>query len=700
MSTRQDSDSDLIRWLHLSDFHVGKDNYGQRSLFRYILRHVQEQQQHGNAPDLVFITGDISNRGKQDEFSLFVTQFLHPLGETLGNNWHGRIYVVPGNHDVDRDKAKAVRRYGVLTEIPVFLDPTPQGLEERSALLSRFESFSISGLPPDAGAWLNAPQGAFTDVLTIKGHPIGIVGINTAWLSEGSADRLQLTPGKSIVEAALDVVVGAEVKIVLGHHPIDWFLEADAPAIRALLARNGAVYLHGHLHKGHASHQEGAGHPFLTLQTGAAFQAREAEIWLNGFISGTLDFRGRTVNVQPYQWSKDDQEWKLNGSAFPERFRKGDLWVFPFPGYLGQGMAASMEGADNSLHRKEEVPPTHATAEPPSLTVRRAGMATGGNPFQYGGAVAPEHFYGRNSQRADVQNRIGAISAQCMSLIGFRRSGKSSLLRYIHDRIYEFCDADQQPLVIALDLQNAHLRSPSGILDALRRGIQERTKREPWAQQYNDDPWVVEDGLRAVRDAGWRLILLIDEFEQLGTKLEEFQGWGDDWRAKASAGYFAMVIATFRPLDNVYQAYGLTSPFGNLFTTTFLGPLVEEEWTQLVYEGFARTGKRVAGPEFEWLDDLSGGHPFYVQMAASLLWQHGDPDRAHAAFEQQSSPHLISLWNALRSNERSALKYAVGARGAKWPIDATTRLLKDYGLLRPDGRLFSSVFASVVRGQR
>lgn len=57
------SSKKVVRWIHLSDFHVGKDGYGQRKLFKYILDHLHERIASGQAPDMVFITGDIANKG-------------------------------------------------------------------------------------------------------------------------------------------------------------------------------------------------------------------------------------------------------------------------------------------------------------------------------------------------------------------------------------------------------------------------------------------------------------------------------------------------------------------------------------------------------------------------------------------------------------------------------------------------------------
>ncbi len=69
----------ILRWLHLSDFHVGKDGYGQGRLFTYLLDHIRSRVISGLAPDLVFITGDIANKGKATQYQEFGDKFLFPL---------------------------------------------------------------------------------------------------------------------------------------------------------------------------------------------------------------------------------------------------------------------------------------------------------------------------------------------------------------------------------------------------------------------------------------------------------------------------------------------------------------------------------------------------------------------------------------------------------------------------------------------
>ena len=116
------ANAQVIRWLHISDFHTGKDSYGQRSLFKYILENVREKVSNNKSPDMVFITGDIANRGLQKEYKEFVDNFLRSLLASLPQGAGDTTFVIPGNHDVDRHKAQLAARYDALRELPFLFD--------------------------------------------------------------------------------------------------------------------------------------------------------------------------------------------------------------------------------------------------------------------------------------------------------------------------------------------------------------------------------------------------------------------------------------------------------------------------------------------------------------------------------------------------------------------------------------------------
>ena len=325
-----------IRWLHLSDFHVGKDNYGTRRLLDKIIEHVKKQVIAGFVPDLIFITGDVSNRGARQEYETFRRDFYTPLVEALGGaKWEGKIFAVPGNHDVARPPNDVLNRAAALAPGTHFFDPTKEGKTARDQVIPRFKSFKQL-MPGDVSSdWVASASGSFFELVDVRSNRIGVVGINTAWLSMDEKDQLKLTPGIGIVEAALSAskAKNPEVVIVLGHHPLSWLAEAEQRRLKALLGHHHAIYLHGHMHRADGAKEEGAGEPFLVFQAGAAFQSRDDELWRNGLLWGELDLVDGQVRMSPRFWNADNYDWPVETGRFPERRRTAgsDWWSWELP---------------------------------------------------------------------------------------------------------------------------------------------------------------------------------------------------------------------------------------------------------------------------------------------------------------------------------------------------------------------------------
>lgn len=337
-----------INWLHLSDFHTGKDNYEESEMFSRIIGHVRRKVEDGFVPDFIFVTGDIADKGTSIQYEKFCDDFLHPLQEVIGEDAHARTYMVPGNHDLDRKVNKAFDRIEFCKLREQYFDPTTEGATERKMLVERFRNF-IDHDVTDRANGFEKSEGTFSERVTVRGANIGVVGVNTAWLSKDEDDEGFLTLGKPLLESALRNVDGSELTIVLGHHPINWFAKEQQRPIRSLLAHQNCIYLHGHLHDAWAEPSYGDGDFFLAIQSGAAFQVREGDKWRNGLLWGKADIQNGTVGLQSYHWNANHQNWTLNTDPFSDSHRNGDWWSYRLPSTLKPTQGGRILDATGSM---------------------------------------------------------------------------------------------------------------------------------------------------------------------------------------------------------------------------------------------------------------------------------------------------------------------------------------------------------------
>lgn len=324
-----------LTWLHLSDFHIGKDDYAQIKLFKSIHAHMKEQKEKDILPDVIFITGDIANKGKKEEYAIFANEFLLPIVDIYDE--FPKVYIIPGNHDIDREKCDvaALSLYDVPQRKPTFFDTDEKGWEKRKEIFERFAEFRCGfGMDdvcfPVEGIF--SKEAYFHDVKEKEEYKIGIAGINTAWLSNSDKDKEMLSFGKWILQEALEKLEGCDYKLILGHHPLNWMTEEQRMQSSALFAKHQAIYLHGHMHKNSGAYTIVNNSGFLSIQCGAAFRAREDDVYYNSLNWGCLDLDENTVSIMPRRWSRHSDSFVLDASDnFPEEYRKEgtDVWVFP-----------------------------------------------------------------------------------------------------------------------------------------------------------------------------------------------------------------------------------------------------------------------------------------------------------------------------------------------------------------------------------
>ena len=116
-----------VTWLHVSDFHLSdKDTYyDQMVILNALVSSVKRLCKEDHNPDLIFATGDIANQGKANEYD-HATRFFDELLDAAGLT-KNKLFIVPGNHDVDRNMGFGLARTLDANEVANYFDPeTPK----------------------------------------------------------------------------------------------------------------------------------------------------------------------------------------------------------------------------------------------------------------------------------------------------------------------------------------------------------------------------------------------------------------------------------------------------------------------------------------------------------------------------------------------------------------------------------------------
>jgi serine/threonine-protein kinase len=236
-----------------------------------------------------------------------------------------------------------------------------------------------------------------------------------------------------------------------------------------------------------------------------------------------------------------------------------------------------------------------------------------------------EHFYGRKRELAKVADDVR--NGQCISVVGIRRIGKTSLLFQLLDsQARDTYALPKAMLCIYITCERMIRMKPGEIYAEIMYRVARQLMRDERAGlverpgetlSYRD----FEDAILDLRDAGLRLTLLLDEFEILAGNQNLDVDFFLGLRALHTEYALTYVTASLHPLMDLpfSQEEVLSSPFPNIFDSVRLGLFTKAEAQALV---------RMAGvfstETEEFLLDLTGGHPLALQHAcyfAFARWQ-------------------------------------------------------------------------------
>jgi 3',5'-cyclic AMP phosphodiesterase CpdA len=269
----------MARLIHISDLHFGAHD---ERLVEAVEQRIREEK-----PDLVVISGDLTQRARTEQFK-DACRFLERLREA-GHE----VLAVPGNHDVPL--------YDVLRR---FLSP-----------LTRYRRYIDDDLCP----FLELPGAA-------------VLGINTARSLTFKDGRISHEQMDFIRETFAKTDANA-MRILVTHHPLFALPVGDGPALGKAVGRQELaldaiadagvdVLLAGHHHRAsthHASDLVTRAGSALIVQAGTATSTRlrDEEQSFN-----RIDFAGDNVTLTVQSWA-GDRFASTNAQLF---VREGDRW--------------------------------------------------------------------------------------------------------------------------------------------------------------------------------------------------------------------------------------------------------------------------------------------------------------------------------------------------------------------------------------
>lgn len=300
----------VLRWLHITDLHVGGRDESQVTALRSLLTSAAKFAQ-GRPFDAILISGDLAYSGEESQYSLFKDLIIAPLRES--SLWqNAQVISTPGNHDLNCD-----------VEIPPswtnigrprqekFFHSGEEGIRTRGSRAKAFDQYSkfITSAGVKSVDPLAAPAATFR--IEHGTAPVTFISVVTAFFSDKDVtDRRRAPAPVHAVRTALQQVPDGDVVVVLGHHPVDWFTPESEAQFHSLLVESNAIYLHGHEHKTRTRFGQRG---LISLGFGAAYQAPQEDAtgspYRNSFaiceLSDVLDIAVVSWDAEHGLWRPD-----------------------------------------------------------------------------------------------------------------------------------------------------------------------------------------------------------------------------------------------------------------------------------------------------------------------------------------------------------------------------------------------------------
>ncbi|WP_329177105.1 metallophosphoesterase family protein [Streptomyces sp. NBC_01477] len=307
-----------MRILHISDLHVRSTwESDQRKIIEAFLRDIKVQ--HQQAPiDSVIFSGDIAFSATKDQYRFALNILLAPLQEELGLE-RNQIVLSPGNHDIDISRIDRFTEEG-LKQLLTTRESVNGLLDDPKSLANQIDRLN-PWLEFHAEYYRESEVERISPLLAIHrlksgDSSVAVASLTSSWRATGAGDdgdRAALIVGDRQITDAARAVMGADIRVAVMHHPLDWLADFDRVDVNRELNNHFHVLCTGHVHLSEPQKITGASGTIVHSSAGSLYQSRE---YTNSYsileIDPSKDARPYEATVRTYYDRRDEFDAALD----------------------------------------------------------------------------------------------------------------------------------------------------------------------------------------------------------------------------------------------------------------------------------------------------------------------------------------------------------------------------------------------------
>ncbi len=286
----------MIRWLHLSDLHLGNEDMSSSEMRARLLDFIKKDV---GTIDYIFLTGDILTAGPRSSgYTPEMAEFLQSICSACGVD-SDRLFIVAGNHDVNRDapqRDEAIRR--VKFQWNGYYDPMNGEIQEEDRKLiwngqNDFRAFLSSiYTQPHLQFYLQPEAPHFS----IETEHFNILHLDSTLSYTKDQEASNLIIGTKYLQNVLKGINSKKPTILLSHYPITSLLQDEKKEVGILLQHYGVrLWLAGHEH-------DHCLMPYQYLHHLQAGELRYERGATSSILIGSYDPISHGCQVKAYKW--------------------------------------------------------------------------------------------------------------------------------------------------------------------------------------------------------------------------------------------------------------------------------------------------------------------------------------------------------------------------------------------------------------